>query len=283
MSGQEQGFADAVERLARCENNLHYMLSYQFHMMTASNPRYADPKHLVPHGYRVYSQNEEDGILDEIFRRIETESRYFVEFGVGDGMENNTVYRLMRGWRGAWIDANAEQAALIIERYARQISSGVLKFKQAFITAEDINGLFDELAVPPEFDLLSIDIDGNDYWVWKVLEKYRPRVVVIEYNAGFGPSAEWVLNYDPHYTWEGTRNFGASLKSLELLGADKGYRLVGCNIKGMNAFFARDDLVREKFLAPFTSEMHYEPPRYHVWFATGHRKSAGEISSFPIG
>lgn len=275
--------ADTLERMLRNDNFLHYVLSYQYHAQALSmSPRHQDSRCLLRSGYRVYSQNEEDGILDEIFRRIGARSRYFVEFGVGDGLENNTLYRLLRGWRGAWIEGDRERAELIAKRTARMRASGALALKHAFITAENIEDLFDELAVPESFDLLSIDIDGNDYWVWRAIEHYAPRVVVIEYNAGFGPSAEWVLRYDPDFTWDGTRNVGASLKSLELLGLEKGYRLVGCNLKGINAFFVRADLVKDQFLAPFTAENHYEPPRYHLWFSTGHRKDPAELDSFPL-
>ncbi|MCB9867901.1 MAG: hypothetical protein H6816_14850 [Phycisphaerales bacterium] len=232
--------ADTVDVIQRHYNHLHYALCYQFHGVAHGlEARYADPLRLIRCGYRVYSQNDEDGILDEIFRRIGTTSRTFVEFGVGDGMENNTLYRMLQGWRGAWIEADPKRAGQIAERFARFRHAGVLRCKNAFITAENIQKLFGELEVAEEFDLLSIDIDGNDYWVWQAIEQHLPRVVVIEYNAGFGPSAEWVMDYDPQHAWSGTRNVGASLKALELLGAEKGYRLVGCNLKGINAFCSR--------------------------------------------
>lgn len=283
MDGVGQNAGELLEALQRNHNHLHYALCYQFHGLTGGlQERFADPKRLASYGYRVYSQNEEDGILDEIFRRVGATTRTFVEFGVGDGLENNTLYRMLRGWRGAWIEADPKRAAQIGERFARFRRAGVLRCLNAFITAENIEKLFAELQIAEEFDLLSIDIDGNDYWVWQAIEHYLPRVVVIEYNAGFGPSAEWVLDYDPQHAWGGTRNVGASLKSLELLGAEKGYRLVGCNVKGINAFFVRQDLVGEKFLAPFTSETHYEPPRYHLWFSTGHKKDPAELASFPL-
>ena len=118
--------------------------------------------------------------------------------------------------------------------------------------------------MPAEFDLLSIDIDGNDYWVWQAVTHYKPRVVVIEYNALYGPSAPWIMEYNAAHCWDGTSCYhGASLKSLETLGAGKGYRLVGCDITGMNAFFVREDLVKNLFEEPFTSENHYETPKYY--------------------
>ncbi len=112
------------------------------------------------------------------------------------------------------------------------------------------------------FDLLSIDVDLNTYWLCKAITNYEPRVVVVEYNALFPPPVEWVVRYDPMSAWDGTCYFGASLKSLENLGTLKGYRLVGCDVTGVNAFFVRQDLVEDKFLRPFTAENHYEPMRY---------------------
>ena len=149
--------------------------------------------------------------------------------------------------------------------------SGVLKAQQAMVTAENIEELFEQLDVPQEFDLLNIDIDGNDYWVWQAVTRFRPRVVVIEYNATFGPEAEYVMPYRPDYLWDRSSQTGASLKALERLVARKGYRLVGCNFTGVNAFFVRSDLAEGAFCPPHTAEYHWEPARYFVRFYSGHR------------
>jgi hypothetical protein len=270
-----------IEQARRAANGLQYVASQIFYTAALNGvPRYRDPKSLVPHGFRVYSQNEEDGILAEIIRRIGATNRRFVEFGVGDGLENNTLYWLMQGWTGLWIDGNAENITAIRDRCASLIDREQLGVRQAFIDADNIELLLAEAGTPEEPDILSIDIDGNDYWVWRAISAYRPRAVVIEYNAGMGPSADWKQTYDAYWVWQGTRNFGASLKALELLGKEKGYCLVGCSIKGMNAFFVREDLVGNHFQRPFTAEQHYEPPRYHLWFSTGHRKDPAEFASF---
>jgi hypothetical protein len=134
----------------------------------------------------------------------------------------------------------------------------------SFITRENIASLFDGIGVPAEFDLLSIDIDQNTYYAWDGLSNYRPRVVVVEYNSSLPPDVDWKVRYDPGRTWDGTNNFGASLKAFELLGRDYGYSLVGCDFIGVNAFFVRDDLVGDSFAEPFTAANHYEPPRYHL-------------------
>src|SRR4029078_1096658 len=110
------------------------------------------------------------------------------------------------------------------------------------------------------------DIDFNDYWVWKAVSAVRPRAVVIEYNAGLHPPLSVTAPYPPNRAGDGTNFFGASLEALVRLGRDKGYRIVGCNISGSNAFFVREDLRADHFLEPATAEEHYEPPRHFFSF-----------------
>ena len=241
-----------------------------------ASPRYRDePKRLNHHERQSFSQNEEDGIIAEIFRRVGTHDRFFVEIGVGDGTENNTVALLMEGWSGVWVDADPAGAARIREQFGAYLASGQLRLVHTRVTAENVEPVLQEAGVPAEFDLLSIDIDGNDYWVWDAVKRFRPRAVVMEYNAHFPPSARWVRAYDPDGQWDGTTYFGASLKSLELLGAAKGYRLVGCDLTGVNAFFVRDELCEDRFAAPYTAEHHHEPPRFFLMRKLGHRRRFG--------
>lgn len=113
--------------------------------------------------------------------------------------------------------------------------------------------------MPERFDLLSIDLDYNDYWIWKAIETYVPRVVVIEYNATPGPSESQVVEYDPYHRWDGTDHFGASLLALVRLGHLKGYELIGCDSKGVNAFFVRSDLVEDHFEIRSIEELYTLP------------------------
>ena len=149
-----------------------------------------------------------------------------------------------------------------------------------FVTVDNVLTLFKNAKIPKEFDLLSIDIDGNDYWIWQYLLSYKPRVVVIEYNASLGLSAEWVMKYNKSHKYDYTNYHGASLKSLEKLGQKLGYNLVGCSFSGVNAFFVRKDLVGRKFLEPFTSENFYEPPRYYLYRRIGHSKNFKLFNDF---
>lgn len=243
-------------------------------------PKYHSPTRLNRYEKQVYSQGGEDGMLAEIFTRIGTTNCFLVEFGVGDGLKNsNSVYWLSQGWRGCWIEANAALVQKIKRRFATQISNEKLAVKHTRVTPENIGALFTAMNVPEDFDLLSIDIDGNDYWVWKALRQFKPRVVVIEYNALFPPPLRWVMKYKDSFVWDGTSHFGASLKSLELLGTSKGYNLVGCTLSGLNAFFVRADLCKDRFAEPYTAENHYEPPRYFLLRQVGYRRAFGEFEN----
>lgn len=130
-----------------------------------------------------------------------------------------------------------------------------------FVTAANICSLFEKYLVPREFDLLSIDVDGNDYWIWRAIEGYSARVVVIEYNSSISPDESKTIPYDPEFRWDGTNYFGASLLALTKLGRVKGYTLVGCDSRGVNAFFLRDDTVGDRFSMRSLAEL-YSAPGY---------------------
>jgi hypothetical protein len=241
-----------------------------------AKPRNADPKRLLRHGYKVYSQNDEDGIIAEIFRRIGTTSRTFVEFGVETGVECNTAKLLIEGWRGLWIEANAASAAAIRQNLAPFIADRRLVLEESRVTAENINGLIGQGGLSGEIDLLAVDIDGNDYWVWKAIDVVTPRVVVIEYNATLRPPMALVVPYRADAQWDGSNHYGASLEALVRLATAKNYRLVGCSIAGVNAFFVRADLAGDRFLVPATAQEHYEPPRHYFhMLPSGHRSRPG--------
>lgn len=229
-----------------------------------ASDRYRDPKSLVPFGDKVYSQSDEDGIIREIFNRIGTTNKTFVEFGIGDGLENNTLALLFEEWQGLWIDASSRSINAIQEHFAEVIADEQLKIVQSFITKENINTLISSRIQADEIDLLSVDIDGNDYHVLDAIDCVSPRVIVVEYNAKFTPPILYCMDYDESHSWQKDDCFGASLKFFEVHLERKGYCLVGCNLSGANAFFVRRDLAGDRFLAPFTAEHHYEPPRYYL-------------------
>jgi hypothetical protein len=164
------------------------------------------------------------------------------------------------GWSGLLMDGSEAKIATCREVYA-----GLpVEIGCHFITRENIASLLASHRVPQALDLLVIDLDGNDYWVLgSVLAQYSPRVIVVEYNAGWPPPTEWVMPYKADYVWDGSKNFGASLTSLAKLCAAHGYVLVGTDPRGVNAFFVLSNLVGDRFPDCHESESHhYAPPRY---------------------
>lgn len=190
---------------------------------------------------RVFSQNGEDGVLAEILRRIGVgEQRYFVEFGVESGREGNCVYLAdIAGWRGLFMDGDERFFTALQQKYR---ASELVHTTNAMVMPENVQELFAAAEVPSEPDVLSIDVDGTDYWIWEAIKDYRPRVVVVEYNSALDPRRRLVQPADYEVGWDGTDYFGASLAAMRSLGERKGYRLVHAELSGVNAFFVREDL-----------------------------------------
>ena len=197
------------------------------------------------HEYSLFSQNGEDGILRYIFSIIGFESRYFVEFGFGAHQCNSLRLVLHDDFRGLFMDGSQEQCDIFNQAYQKTSKTGAIAMN-AFINRDNLESLISSSRIPTEIDFLSIDVDGNDYWLWEVINCVCPRVVCIEYNSGIGNKLAWSIPYKPdfeRFTYHPSGFFaGASLKALEELGMKKGYRLIGCDKTGTNAFFLRDDL-----------------------------------------
>jgi hypothetical protein len=258
-----------TDKLARASQAAYLR---DFYRTLVDTPRNSNPSRLLKFGYRVYSQADEDGILHEIFRRIGEGNRTFVELGTGSGLENNTLFLLTQGWSGVWIEGSARKVSSAKKTFASFIAQDQLRIAQHFITAASVDNTVANLHPKSELGLLSIDLDGNDYYILNAIRSISPRVIVAEYNAKFPPDIFWVMQYNEAHHWDSSDYFGASLKALEELLAARGYALVGCSVLGTNAFFVRTDLiVPPAFCPPFTSENHYEPPRYflHPVFDSG--------------
>ena len=195
--------------------------------------------------FRVFSQMGEDGIIQHLIRQVPIPRRLFVEFGVENYLESNTRFLLTNDqWAGLVMDGAAENIAFIKDDPIYWEAN--LKAHCAFITRENINELLLENGIKGDIGLLSVDVDGNDYWIWSAIDVISPRIVICEYNSLWGPQEAVTVPYDAGFE-RGKAHFskvyfGASIAALDHLARDKGYTLVGSNAVGCNAFFVRNDV-----------------------------------------
>lgn len=196
------------------------------------------PQRITARGFRLHSQNSEDGILLALFREAGVTSGRFVELGSGSSGGNAAMFAAEFGWTGLMVEGDQGKAAMAARRYPN------VQAICAWITPESVNQLLEQHGFTSEVDLLSVDVDGNDYWVWQALTACSGRVVVLEYNSMFGPERAVTIPYDPTFNRRDHRfcYFGASLAALTKLSASKGYRLVAVEPTGVNAFFLRHDV-----------------------------------------
>ena len=194
---------------------------------------------------RCFSQHGEDGVIAEILRRIGVRRQFFVEFGAETGREGTCVFLAdVLGWSGVFIEGDETSCAALDRKYT---VSRRVRTANEVVTPTNVEPLFAALGVPTEPDVLSIDVDGQDYWIWDALQNYRPRLLVIEFNALLAAGKRLVQPRGYDDPWDGTDYFGASLDALIALGERKGYRLVHCELGAINAFFVREELVAGLF------------------------------------
>ncbi len=220
---------------------------------------------------KVFSQFNEDGILSCLFDRLGKGDQRFVEFGIGNGKECNTAnLSIHHDWGGLLMDGNPVDVEKAQRFYGSrsELKPAQVVVKHAFITAGNINDHLADHARGGATDLLSVDIDGSDLWVWRAITAVRPRVLVIEYNAVFGPERSVSVVDDPQfermkYHASGLYH-GASLAALTKVSRDKGYILVGCESHGVNAFFVEQIAARNAGLVELNpAQAYYE----HAWRA----------------
>lgn len=197
---------------------------------------------------RIFSQFGDDGIIQYLAHNLELNNKTFVEFGVEDYSESNTRFLLQKdNWSGFVMDGSSKNIARL--QKAPYYWRHDLKAQAVFVTKENINSILsDGIAGFDELDVLHIDIDGNDYWVWKEIE-ITPAVVIMEYNSNFGIDRSITVPYDPEF-YRTNAHFsnlywGCSLKAIYLLAMDKGYQFIGCNSAGNNAYFVRNDKMND--------------------------------------
>jgi hypothetical protein len=243
----------------------------------AGNAQYQNhPNSLLKYGGKVYSQNDEDGITFEILRRMGMSNGVFAEFGVGNGVENNTLALAASGWSGLWFgdadlafDTNPGRAVRLNFHYQKawMTKSGIMhSLKQGL----------DRIG-KSQCDLISMDLDGNDYYfVDELLSAgVTPKIFIVEYNGRFIPPIKFKIDYDDGHRWSGDDYFGASLACFFDLFQQHGYFLACCNITGANAFFIRNEYKPYFKDIPTEIEQLYASPKY---FLTGLDVSGHPIS-----
>lgn len=193
--------------------------------------------------FRAFSQSGEDGLLEHLIRRVPVGSEQFLEIGVENYTESNTRFLLRnRHWEGHIVEGAAHQVAAIRGSAAHSFER--LSVYHEFVTRESINRILADTGLPEEFGLFSLDIDGNEFWVWREITGYRPTLCVVEYNWRYGPERDVVVPYDPAFVREKAHSSGSTTarRWRRWCGwAQHGYAFVGCNRTGVNAFFVRTD------------------------------------------
>jgi hypothetical protein len=222
--------------------------------------------------FQVFSQWGDDGIIQYLVQKLRISNKTFIEFGVEDYRESNTRFLLFNNnWSGYVLDGS--QANVDVIKGDRISWSSELRAKCSFITKENINALIMEAGFHEDVGILSIDIDGNDYWVWEAISCIRPIITIVEYNALFGSNTSWTIPYKADFVRsraETISYYGASLKALVSLGKKKGYSFVGCNSKGNNAYFLRDDMVGN-FVSVKNAQEGYEFCQFREAIVAGER------------
>ena len=231
--------------LARLEKDLGNLRLAAAEPFIARAKKLEDGVPLADTEFSVFSQMGEDGILQYILSRIELPRKNFIEFGVENYKEANTRLLLVHdGWSGLVMDC--------VQEYVDEIRGDEVCWRYgldavcSFVTKDTINELLRECIPGKEIGLLSIDLDGNDYWIWKAIDVVRPRVVICEYNSVFGAEHPITIPYKEEFDRKKDHYsmlyFGASLPALCRLAEEKGYHFIGSNSAGVNAFFVRKDL-----------------------------------------
>jgi hypothetical protein len=233
-------FSPAVQ-IAQRQLFHFYQLNYHQH----------DKINLRNAGFRVFSQFEEDGLILFIFAVIGMKHQRCIEIGADDGLNSNCANLILNfNWTGLFIDANQRSISRGQRFYSRYPNPFGDKpvFHAGKVSRENINSILQSAGFSGEVDFLSIDIDGNDYWIWDALTAANPRVVMIETHIIYGDK-DLVVPYDPDYIFPGRhpQYHGASPFAMIKLDRRKGYRLIGANQLGFNFIFLRNDLGGDVF------------------------------------
>lgn len=209
---------------------------------------------LAEASFDIFTDQGEDGIIHYLLGQMENVPSFFVDIGSGDCIKSNCATLAVHyGWKGLFIDRNKRQLSIGKEFYRKIVPGHELEFIESEVRVDNVNELV-ATAKTREIGLLSIDIDGNDYWIWKAIEYIQPRLVVIEAKVEFG-IRNLVVPYGSHNHHQADKMYnGASVEALRILGREKGYKLVGANRPGYNLFFVKnEELIPEANIADVLS------------------------------
>jgi hypothetical protein len=244
-------------------------------IMLSTLNRSSSSKKLQDYEFKVFSQFGEDGIIQHLIDAVEIKEKTFIEFGVEDFSESNCRFLLMKdNWKGFVIDGSNENIARLKNAYYFWMYS--LGAVSAFITRENINALLEKSGFGEDLGILSVDLDGNDYHILEQINRFKPRILICEFNALYGPGRKIATVYDPgfnrfkcHYTG---KHYGVSLAAVAWLANKRGYSLVGTNKTSHNAFFVRNDLLNDR-LEVLSPEQAWVPPNMR-----GSRDERGQLA-----
>jgi hypothetical protein len=235
-------------------------------------------------GHSLFSQNGEDGVLAAILDRIGVGPRKFIEFGFSPMQNNTLAFALREKAAGLYLDGSHRicTEARHMLRLLRRTNVDVVC---AWLDRDNIDDLLARKFGGQEIDVLSVDVDGNDYWMWRAIKSVNPRVVVAEYNASFGPNRAVSVPYDPafdRHTKPTTFYHGMSLLAAHKLGTAKGYALIGCDDDGVNAFFVRRDLLADGSVVERSPAESFRTNRWRI--ANGHTQARQEelVYALPV-
>lgn len=211
----------------------------------------------------VYSQHGEDGVFEALLGKIPSVGNFIVEFGAYDGicMSNSRYWIKEKGWSALLIEANPRFYSKLYDLYKDNSKVETVK---SFVTTENINKLFQAAGVLKDFDILSIDIDSIDYYVWEALTGFTPKIVIIEYNSTVLPDQKYVVEKDKAIEYSGTSRESASILSLYELGKSKGYQLVYAELFGGNLFFVHEQYMQYFDVDEVLPEDVYQPSQFGV-------------------
>ena len=292
---EKQGVGSSILPLATMYKYINYLkthirIVFESHnqILKTNEKKYLNniltkyPKSLLNYGFKVYSQGNEDGLLEEIFNRLSIQNPNFIEIGSGNGTENNTHYLLLKGSRGIWVDSNKKNVRYINKNLKSFLKEERLKVVNTIINDDNLSDLItnsQDFLDSETIDLFSVDIDGNDYYILKALlnTELLPKVIVTEYNSKFPPNLDYIPNFNKS-NWKNDDYMGASLLSIQKLLSDK-YFLVVCTHTGVNAFFVLNEY--KKLFSKLTLNELWQPPNYEFNnIKLGHTSTLKNLNNF---